>query len=402
MTKLQGKIGGVNVELDRPEPVEQGGVWYEAVEYRLPNKSDKIIVVECGLFLCRLHRVIIDGEGYATTWIMRPIPTPTPEQLRAIGYKLDGDKPRECKSGDKIWHGDQCVTYYSGFDQMCRWHVKDDPAKATGEREPLKVELMICDHAKECKHSDSCSRKKPHSKKIGCSGTNETQYPSDCKFIGQARCVPYVKAKPPITQAGKNAGHTDCTGCKRAIFNKHYRDMESWMDVCAANQLDEECLDCFDDPRDERKNYTPQPPKGEDAIKDNAQKYWENVYLHCQKLGMQPKTGLTGEQDVCAFIRDLHRDSETYKTHREIWLKECESICDALEDLAELPHHPRPGWKTCINKIKQREWEKKYSILEITFFIRNLYTRKNAETIDYITKMLEHPKYGISALNRRE
>jgi hypothetical protein len=237
---------------------------------------------------------------------MRPIPTPTQDQLTAIGKKLDGDRPRECKSGDKIWHGGQCVTYYSGFDPMCRWHMKDDPAKATGEGEPLKVELMICDHAKECKHSDSCSRKKPHSKKIGCSGTNETQYPSDCKFIGQARCVPYVKAKPPITQAGKNAGHTDCTGCKRAIFNKHYRDMESWMDVCAANQLDEECLDCFDDPRDERKNYTPQPPKGEDAIKDNAQKYWENVYLHCQKLGMQPKTGLTGEQDVCAFIRDLH------------------------------------------------------------------------------------------------
>jgi hypothetical protein len=369
-------------------------------------------------------------------------------------------KPEICwaeeikKSIEKDWHkgkqlysfrGDVLVRVLNAFLKL----VKADPAKATGEREPVKARLMICNHAAECTYDGDCLRKVKHSETIMCHSSALECKPHSCRHI-EAFCVPYVEAKPPVAQAknakvdpgegyrlldmdeiiqegdeclflgnkwdrsadigmrvkeheymftyrrrvesvaqaGKDEGHTSCVGYKDE-YDTDY----------AVN-----CRTChdFDYVLAGRKNWTPQPPKGKYAIKDNAQKYWENVYLHCQKLGMQPKTGLTGEQDVLAFIRDLHRDSETYKTHREIWLKECESICDALEDLAELPHHPRPGWKTCINKIKQREWEKKYSILEITFFIRNLYTRKNAETIDYITKMLEHPKYGISALNRRE
>jgi hypothetical protein len=352
--------------IDRPEPVEQDGVWYEAVEYRRPVKGDKIVIVDCGLFLCRLRRTIIDGEGYATTWIMRPIPTPTQDQLTAIGKKLDGDRPRECKSGDKIWHGGQCVTYYSGFGQMCRWHMKDDPAKATGERE------------------EGC---------VTCQNTGCQMPRSIRPLVGHlapsCKCTGY---KPPVAQAGKDGGHTSCEGC--ANLPPAGQPLRCWHA-------------CVTEPGI-RRNWIPQPPKGKYAIKDNAQKFWQNVYLHCQKLGMQPKTGWTGEQDVCAFIRDLANKAQTAKGEDaslttpdgqiEAW-KEVFAVCCELGMNIQTNLSGMEDVLAFIRDLAERAGEERYGVEEIEDYLHQI--GEHECTLYSAIRNILNPQDGIKAVTNR-
>jgi len=120
--------------IDRPEPVEQGGVWYEAVEFRSPKKGEMFKRCDKNHILPAICDEQDDGR-----WIMRPIPTPTSSQLDAIGMKLDGDRPTICVSGKcgYVWDGEHVLTYISPTHVLVgtyRWRlVKADPAKAKGE-----------------------------------------------------------------------------------------------------------------------------------------------------------------------------------------------------------------------------------------------------------------------------
>jgi hypothetical protein len=117
----QGKQVG---EIEKPGVVCDEGYWYEPIKYRPKNERD--------IFAC-------DGNGkkivYLTTqfpvWVFQYIPTPAPELLKAIGMKVDGDRPRECKAGDTIWVTGMWIKAFSGSSYIgtYRWHlVKADPA----------------------------------------------------------------------------------------------------------------------------------------------------------------------------------------------------------------------------------------------------------------------------------
>jgi len=94
------------------------------------------------------------------------------------------------------------------------------------------------------------------------------------------------------------------------------------------------CGNCFDYERLNHSNYTPAPPATEvvDAPAaplvpinaDSKAAGWDAVWDCCMALGMALSSHGTGEQDVCAFIRDLHRRAnETRYTAEEIrlWLE---------------------------------------------------------------------------------
>jgi hypothetical protein len=121
-------------EIEKPEPVEQDGVWYEAVEYRAPKEGDNYISYT-GMVVTAIF------DDYPKShWIMRPIPTPTSEQLKAIGMKLRDDSPVECKNDEIIWGGlSACRLDPHGSNAIhlgtYRWHlVKDEsaPVKSCG------------------------------------------------------------------------------------------------------------------------------------------------------------------------------------------------------------------------------------------------------------------------------
>jgi hypothetical protein len=64
--KITGTIRGMNVEMERPEPVLQDGVWYEATEYRKPLEEEWYKREHC-----RLRQYDVGFDPY---WIMHPIP----------------------------------------------------------------------------------------------------------------------------------------------------------------------------------------------------------------------------------------------------------------------------------------------------------------------------------------
>jgi hypothetical protein len=145
--KISGQINGVNIDLgERPEPVEDGGQWWEAVEYRKPLPGENVYDLE------EIH-LIKSCSNRCREWIMRPIPAPTPEQLKAIGMRERDDRPVECKSGDKIWDGTRCATYYSGFGHMHRWVLEDVPV----EKEPAHTECAGCHYSKTLFPPIECS-----------------------------------------------------------------------------------------------------------------------------------------------------------------------------------------------------------------------------------------------------
>jgi hypothetical protein len=330
-TKLQGKIGGVDVELDRPEPVEQDGVWYEAVEYHIP-KCDE-------LYFYNNELLRAFGTDNKPWWIMRPIPAPTPAQLKAIGMKLDVDKPRECRDGDNVWDYDgetngqytvtKGLTHWQTIGTY-RWHlVKADTAKATGEREIKTIYCFECHYLKRnlCQlnlwNNGGCLHfwKKPHDDTAKARMERES-WQCVCGIwnsFSRTHCKICERAKPPVAQVGKV--HTDCAGCYFNVF-----------------VLAPKCRTCCDDPMfigTIRKNWTdaPQTKKREGAtIKTMCQlklqaKAWEEVFDLCQSLGMDvTKTNFSGTQDVCAFIRDLHRRASFDEPYFELLMAVAKKI----------------------------------------------------------------------------
>lgn len=73
----QGKRVG---EIDKPGPVEQDGVWYEAVEYRPARKNELTLDTswqDYGAPTGLVRAVMRDTKK--EYWIISPVPTPTLE-----------------------------------------------------------------------------------------------------------------------------------------------------------------------------------------------------------------------------------------------------------------------------------------------------------------------------------
>jgi hypothetical protein len=113
--------------------------------------------------------------------------------------------------------------------------------------------------------------------------------------------------------------HKVCAGCKNAIKNRY----RNW------NLRD--CETCYPtDPltleHTERKNWTPQTPKGEDAPTSKSYGYCtecDKIWQECLKLGLKIKTnGIEVTADnIIEGIRALHaRAGEARYTERDIFL----------------------------------------------------------------------------------
>jgi len=90
-------------KIEKPEPIEQDGKWWEPIIYREPllgehyyyyATSGKSVINEC--FRAK-------DEFYPSLWIVSEIPRATPEQLRAIGMKERDGRPVICKENDTVW-----------------------------------------------------------------------------------------------------------------------------------------------------------------------------------------------------------------------------------------------------------------------------------------------------------
>jgi hypothetical protein len=269
---------------------------------------------------------------------------------------------------------------------------KDEPAKATGEREV-----------------DDC---------ITCVNT-KCQMPNRFKHLAtQCRCAGY---KPPVAQAGKDAGPTSCRGCDH-WSNHNYTGKVS------------PCFGCGGD-GDQFKNYTPHPPKGEDAsvleltippkeevfafIRDLAEKaktpkgedapvltaamalnLWLDVYEYCKELGMIADNRIGATGNIIAFIRDLHRRSDQY----DQGLKQATTLLVLCAKHAEVP----PTWeplqtlcgvllqlKNLIAGMHRRAGEG-YSVEEITRWIETL------PLAAYAMQHINDPQDGIKAVTKRK
>jgi len=442
-------------EIEKPGLIQQSGNWWESVSYRKVKQGEHYYndQVNC---VYEANRDML-----SESWIMRPVPTPTPTQLKSIGMKLDGDRPKECHMNDVIWDKNIFQNYHHVFASSqdvgtYRWHlVKAAPAKATGEKETesnqcKEIEclgLAVDDFAKEMKirliHKalegftgwDGTYPENKLCEEIEIDATviatgrakNKTKLSID--IANRAMMLWYRATKPPVAQAGKDEharfiskvspivvclcgstrfyetwqeanynetmagkivlavgfyphcvekahaahvgvtpeqkialdelhkrkidladevlilnvggyigestqseleyarthnkiirflepeskmkagkdeGHTSCEGCKHAINGQH----RTWGKP--------ECDSCYEDnllvvDKQERKNYTPQPPKGEDAQMFSPQMAWQSIFCECKKLGMPIEADTSGLKDVLAFIRDLHRRTGRFK-----------------------------------------------------------------------------------------
>lgn len=109
------------------------------------------------------------------------------------------------------------------------------------------------------------------------------------------------------------------------------------------------------------------------ALKPTAQHILRNAKIIIETIANQYSGDTLGEIDCeikthpdypRSWIRDAAKDwlskipsdfgcGPTAQDARDMWSKECSLMCNAVEELAGLPHEPRPGWKNCINKIKE-------------------------------------------------
>ena len=155
---------GIQVgEIERPEPVEQDGKWWEPVEYRLPQKDE---------YALSSHESIYRSEGVSIIpfWIMQPIPTPTAEQLKAIGMKKRDDRPVEVKLNDMVWNGDG--SYGNAMLGSCRWVLV--PAE--------KVKIPVTINPTEDKFYDKAEKEPAHRSCVGCEKQQPLGTPLTCWY----------------------------------------------------------------------------------------------------------------------------------------------------------------------------------------------------------------------------
>ncbi len=289
-------------EIEKPGPVKQDGVWYETTGLRNPKKRELTIPIYSEFDECLIRPVIKDTKK--PCWIMSLIPRATPKQLKAIGMRERDDRPVECKSGDKIWRGDRCVTYYSGFGPMCRWVLEDVPR-----------EKSFCE---------------------GCT-TNKIFCPIGNDFKSNIIDCEKKNYAPPVPSAEKKlwrTGHYD------RLFdymekNHHVLLFDSEMnEICRiVREMDENkekepahtscelhnCAKRHDCPHlgcPKGNCYVSAPapaPKVTDAPKynafDNRAIGWDKVIRACVKLGFDiyndSKSRIKADDRLCAFIRSL-------------------------------------------------------------------------------------------------
>jgi len=99
---MKGKLDdGTPVDIEKPEPIEQDGKWWEFTEYRSVKMGDHYLYeMQDGVGYC-----IEDHRNVFLHWIASEIPRATTEQLRAIGMKERDGKPVICKHDDVVWNG---------------------------------------------------------------------------------------------------------------------------------------------------------------------------------------------------------------------------------------------------------------------------------------------------------
>lgn len=123
---IKTSINGFAIELQVPEIVEQDGKWWEPTEYREAVYDEKYF------YAGNIHKCITSKtESWNCFWIASVIPKPTPDQLRAIGMRLNGGRPMEAKDGDKIWWN-ECnwpVIFESEHIGKYRWILEDVPVE---------------------------------------------------------------------------------------------------------------------------------------------------------------------------------------------------------------------------------------------------------------------------------
>lgn len=99
-------------EIERPEPIEQDGKWWEFLEYRAVKIGEKSVCND-GVQLC-------DSDGFLglARWIASEIPRATPEQLKAIGMRERDGRPVKCISTDKIWYEGSKGAFYPNDSEI--------------------------------------------------------------------------------------------------------------------------------------------------------------------------------------------------------------------------------------------------------------------------------------------
>jgi hypothetical protein len=186
--KIFDERGNPVGEIDRPEPLESGGKWWEAVEYRSPKLNEPFFSEP------RQQAIVRDWESCPPIkrWITREIPRATPEQLKVRGMRERDGRPVQCVSNDRIWIGG--YVGIAGPEYAGTWQFVLEPAP------PEKpVETMICPKAATCKfYMPEGFHCNPHKKE------------AICKIEGVTcpKCVPFVEPtetpapKPPPPQDG--------------------------------------------------------------------------------------------------------------------------------------------------------------------------------------------------------
>jgi hypothetical protein len=102
---MKGKLDdGTPVEIEKPGPIEQDGVWWEFVEYRKTSKDKQ----EHYFFDYKLMDNFTiykyyNAESMNPVWIASEIPRASKEQLRAIGMKERDGKPALVKFDESYW-----------------------------------------------------------------------------------------------------------------------------------------------------------------------------------------------------------------------------------------------------------------------------------------------------------
>jgi hypothetical protein len=161
--KIYDEHGAQVGELERPEPVEQDGVWYEAVAYRKPLPGENVYDLE------EVH-LLKSCSDRCREWVMRLIPTPTAEQLKAIGMKKRDDRPVEVKLNDMVWNGDG--SYGNAMLGSCRWVLV--PAE--------KVKIPVTINPTEDKFYDKAEKEPAHRSCVGCEKQQPLGTPLTCWY----------------------------------------------------------------------------------------------------------------------------------------------------------------------------------------------------------------------------
>lgn len=176
---------GIEYDIEVPEkPEVQYGEcfskWFEPAAYRAVKGGDYYISALTG----HVVRAVVENKYFIAIprWIMSEIPTPTSEQLAAIGMTAS-ERPVKCKAGDAIWvrTNEMIPKLFNGDINIGHYRFILTPVK--------KEEWMICENAEKCSRTGGCvsTHWHKHIKTKSCEAL--------CK--GGFACIPYVEPAKP-------------------------------------------------------------------------------------------------------------------------------------------------------------------------------------------------------------